>query len=428
MTDTRSLEQAGSERVAWLVTGLCWIALLSEGYDMGALGAVLPVMMTDTQWHISPVTAGLVGSAALAGMFFGGYLMGLLADRFGRKPAYLTAFTLFSLASGLGAMMPGVPAFSFCRFLAGIGVGGIVPIASALTSEYAPEGKANRYYAVMYSGYSAGIFAAAGVSALSVQALGWRFVVGLGAAPLLLLPGIMRYLPESLRFLQSRGRLDEARRLAGHLHLPLPAVQPSSGALPRPGIRALFQPGYARATWGFWLTTFAAMILVYGLNTWLPQIMRTAGYDLGSSIMFLGVFALSSSVGGVGLGLLADRIGQGATIVAGFVMGAVAILWLAQPHALAVTYAIVAVAGIGAVSSAVMVTSYLSSYFPPECRATAVGSCLSFSRFGAVSGPILGGFVAKWHLDISWNFRIFAMAALLAACAITLVPRKIAGR
>jgi AAHS family benzoate transporter-like MFS transporter len=437
MTDFRSVprpddhaaSRAGrGERVAWLVTALCWIALFSEGYDMGALGAVLPVMMGDSQWHISPVTAGLVGSAALAGMFFGGYLMGLLADRFGRKPAYLTAFTLFSLASGVGALMPTVPAFSLCRFLAGIGVGGIVPIASALTSEYATAGKANRYYAVMYSGYSVGIFAAAAVSALSVQVLGWRFVIGLGAAPLLLLPVVMRNLPESIRFLQSRGRFDDARRLAERLKLPLPVFQPAAAAAPRAGIRALFQPGYAQATWGFWLTTFAAMILVYGLNTWLPQIMRTAGYDLGSSIMFLGVFALSSAVGGVGLGLLADRIGQGATIVAGFAMGALAILCLVQHHALVVTYIIVAVAGIGAVSSAVMVTSYLSSYFPPEYRATAVGSCLSFSRFGAVIGPVLGGFVAKWHLDISWNFKIFAMAAILAALSITLVPRRVAGR
>jgi MFS transporter, AAHS family, benzoate transport protein len=431
MTDLRSMHradddvmvEAGGERVAWLVTALCWIALFSEGYDMGALGAVLPAMMTDAQWHISPVIAGLVGSAALAGMFFGGYLMGLLADRFGRKPAYVTAFTLFSLASGVGAMMPTVPGFSLCRFLAGVGVGGIVPIASALTSEYAPAGKANRFYAVMYSGYSVGIFAAAAVSALSVQTLGWRFVIGLGAAPLLLLPVILRYLPESMRFLQTRGRQEDARRLAARLGLPLPAPRLAAGASPAAGIRALFQPGYAQATWGFWLTTFAAMILVYGLNTWLPQIMRTAGYDLGSSIMFLGVFALSSSVGGVMLGLLADRIGQGPTIVAGFAMGAVAILCLAQPHALAVTYAIVAIAGIGAVSSAIMVTSYLSSYFPPEYRATAVGSCLSFSRFGAVSGPILGGFVAKWHLDISWNFKLFALAAILSALAITLVPR-----
>jgi AAHS family benzoate transporter-like MFS transporter len=329
---------------------------------MGALGAVLPAMMADAQWHISPVTAGLVGSAALAGMFFGGYLMGLLADRFGRKPAYLTAFTLFSLASGLGALMPSVTGFSLCRFLAG--VGGIVPIASALTSEYAAPGKANRQYALMYSGYSIGIFGAAAVSTLSVQTLGWRFVIGLGAAPLLLLPVIMRYLPESIRFLQNSGRIEEARDLARRLHFAEPTPQLSSNALPKASIRALFQPIYATATWGFWFTTLFAMVVVYGLNTWLPQIMRTAGYDLGSSIMFLGVFALSSSVGGIALGGVADRIGQGRTIIAGFTMGAIAILWLAQPHSLPVTYMIVALAGIGAVSSAVMVTSYLSSYFP----------------------------------------------------------------
>lgn len=413
-----------ARRVSILVTTLCWIALFSEGYDMGALGAVLPSMMTDAAWHLEPETAGFIASAALVGMFFGGYAFGTLADRFGRKQAFIACFTLFSVSSALGAFAPTPFIFALCRMFAGAGVGGIVPIASALTAEYAQPGTANRQYAVMYSGYSLGIFAAALLSFFLIEAHGWRLIIGFGAVPLLLLPAIIRLLPESLHFLLEQGRTSQAAALAHRLGIALPTdIHTETAHEPRPGVLVLFRPGWAQATTGFWLATFTGMILVYGLNTWLPQIMRKSGYDLGPSIMFLGVFALASSVGGVLLGAIADRFGRGRTIMIAFLIGAVAILSLAHAWPLPVTYAIVAVAGVGTVSAAVMVTSYLSSYFPARYRATAVGSCLSFSRFGAVCGPLLGGFIAKYALAIEWNFAIFAVAGLGAAASIMLVPR-----
>jgi len=419
-----SIARGAVHRTSTLVTTLCWIALFSEGYDMGALGAVLPSMMSDPAWNLDPGTAGLMASAALVGMFFGGYVFGIFADRFGRKPAYLVCFSLFSVASGLAAMAPSPLIFAICRFFAGAGVAGIVPIASALTCEYAPPGQANRQYAIMYSGYSIGIFAAALCSFSSVEWLGWRFVVGIGAAAIVLLPLILAKLPESLDFLMSQNRLDEARALAARLGLELPASEKKGNDSPRPGVRALFQPGWRSATLGFWLATFCGMIVVYGLNTWLPQIMRGAGYDLGPSIMFLGVFALASSVGGIGLGTIADRMGRGRTIFGAFVVGAIAILALSHHWPLPLTYLLVAIAGIGSVSAAVMVTSYLASYFPPRYRATAVGVCISFSRFGAISGPLLGGFIAKNGMAITWNFAIFALAAVGAGLSIMLVPSR----
>ncbi|PZU60948.1 MAG: MFS transporter [Sphingobium sp.] len=421
---------ASVRRVSIIVTALCWFALFSEGYDMGALGAVLPAMINDPVWRLDPAVAGMIASAALVGMFFGAYIFGTFADRFGRKPSYLACFTLFSVASGLAAIAPSPAIFALCRFFAGAGVGGIVPIAAALTCEYAPPGKANRQFAIMYSGYSVGIFGAALCSFLAVETHGWRFVIGLGAAALLLLPVMIRYLPESIAFLLARGRDEEAQAIALRLDVPMrgDTDDGGQGTGARPGVRALFRPGWISATLGFWFATFSGMILVYGLNTWLPQIMRAAGYDLGPSIMFLGVFALASSVGGILLGAIADRVGRGLTIMAAFAVGAVAILMLSHAWPLPVTYGIVAIAGVGSVSAAVMVTSYLSSYFPANLRATAVGCCISFSRFGAVSGPLIGGFIAKYHLAISWNFVAFALAGLGAGASMLLVPRNPATR
>lgn len=418
-----SPQRAISARVTWL----CWFALFAEGYDMGALGAVMPGLLSDRAWHLTPATAGLLGSAALVGMFFGAYLFGTVSDRSGRKRCLLICLALFSLASGCAAVAPTPTWFAVFRCISGLGIGGVVPVAAALTSEFAPPGQQNRQFALMYSGYSLGILGSAIASFLLLQSHGWRLVIGLGVLPVLLLPLIARLLPESVIYLRSCGREAEAAATAARFGIELPETIPT-GQCPATnsarGLKALFASGVRRATIGFWIATFAAMVLVYGLNTWLPQIMRSAGYDLGPSILFLGVFALASSAGGIVLGFFADRVGRSRTITAAFLMGALAILSLAHAWPLTLTYSVVALAGIGSVSAAVMVTSYLASYFPPTLRATAVGCCLSFSRFGAVSGPMLGGLIASYKLHFEWNFVAFSSAALMAAAAILLVPTR----
>ncbi len=412
-------------RTSMLVTSLCWIALFAEGYDMGALGAVMPALLGDASWNLGPGILGMIASSALVGMFFGGYFFGVFSDKYGRKSTLIICFSLFTVASGLAAISPSPTLFALCRFFAGLGVGGVVPVAAALTSEYAPPGKANRQFALMYSGYSLGIFAAALASFAMLEITGWRWVIGLGFAPILIVPVFLRWLPESVASLMSRGREAEARLLATRLNVALAdGPGPDEGAAVSPGVRALFQPGFVSATLGFWFATFAGMILVYGLNTWLPQIMRSAGYELGPSIMFLGVFSLASAIGGVFLGNSADRFGRSRVIMAAFFGGAVTILLLSHRWPLPITYVIVALAGIGTVSAAVMVTSYLASYFPPTLRATAVGCCISFSRFGAVCGPLLGGMIAEYKLDVTWNFVLFAGSAVLAGLSILLVPNR----
>ncbi|MCJ2182444.1 MFS transporter [Novosphingobium sp. 1949] len=413
-------------RTSRMVTAICWFALVCEGYDLGSLGAVLPRMLVYKPWSLTPTMAGAMASAALAGAFFGGYLLGMFGDRFGRKPAFLICLTVFSAATGLAAFAASPLEFAFWRFIAGVGIGGIVPASSSLTTEFAPRGQANKAFAIMFSGYSLGIFGSAVMSYFIVLDFGWRMVFAIGALPLLLVPIFAWLLPESLNFLQSAGRHGTAQALSAKLGVPMPEPEtaPDTGAEPKAGLRALFARGNALATTGFWLATFMDMILVYGLNTWLPEIMRAAGYDLGPSILFLGVFALASAVGGVLLGAIADRVGRRLTIIASFTMGAVMIVLLAFPWPLPVTYAIVGLAGIGSVSAAVLVTSYLAAYFSARLRATAVGTCISFSRFGAVCGPMMGAMIAQYHLPTAWNFLFFALAALLAGASILLVPPR----
>ncbi|SEK00780.1 MFS transporter, AAHS family, benzoate transport protein [Sphingobium sp. AP50] len=405
------------------VTWLCWFGLLAEGYDLGVFGAVLPGLLSDRLWKLTAVQAGMLASLALVGMFLGGFLIGTISDRIGRRGCFIGCIALFSAATGAAATALDPTVFGLFRFISGIGVGGMIPVASALVTEFAPPERRGREFAIMYSGYSIGIFAAALVGYVFLASHGWRAVMLVGASPLLLLPVLAAKLPESPALLLRAGKVDRARAIASRFGVDLRQhdAQRVGAAGWRMALR-IFAPEYRRATAGFWAATFLGMVVVYGLNTWLPQIMRSGGYDLGPSLLFLGVFALASSAGGVLLGILADRWGRGRVIASAFLLGAVAILLLATRWPLPVTYVVVAAAGVGSVSAAVLVTAYLASYFPADLRATAVGWCLSFSRSGAIAGPMLGAAVVQARLPTATNFQIFAVMALLSGIAILVVP------
>ncbi|WP_219539965.1 MFS transporter, partial [Nonomuraea guangzhouensis] len=204
------------------------------------------------------------------------------------------------------------------RFVAGLGLGGVVPTAIALTVEYAPAHRRNLYNALMYSGYSVGGILAALLALMLLAEHGWRPMFWIGAAPIVLvLPLALRYLPESAGFLLARGRRAEAEALASRYGLVLDEIAedeaaraPQEQATRTRSIAVLFRRDVLAATLLFGAASFCGLLLVYGLNTWLPQIMRQAGYPLGSSLQFLLVLNLGAIVGTIMVSFLADRFGS----------------------------------------------------------------------------------------------------------------------
>jgi len=190
---------------------------------------------------------------------------------------------------------------------------------------------------------------------------------------------------------------------------------------------AVFSPRHLRATLCFWGALFLGMMLVYGLNTWLPQIMRKNGYDLGSSLSFLLVFSLASAIGGLVLGQFADKTEPRKIVALFFLVGAVGIYCLTYNNPLVVNYLWVALAGVGSISSSLILTGYLAGYYPAHARGAATGWALSFARIGAMSGPIVGGYLASLQLPLAWNFIAFSCAAVLAAVFVILIPGRYAG-
>ncbi|GHD07986.1 MFS transporter [Zhihengliuella salsuginis] len=421
------------QRVTTRVLFCCWLAILAEGYDVGVLGAVMPALKEYADWGLDPLALGVLGSYALVGMLIGALFIGTLSDRYGRRRMLALSMVIFTLTQLGAAFAPTPEVFGVFRLLGGLGMGGIIPVAAALTIEYSEPKKRSFNYGVMFSGYSLGIVMAAIVAMATLESLGWRWVVGFGALPILLLPFIMKAVPESLEYLVATGKADRAEAQAARLGVE-PFVVADWAHTPGEGegggnlkwyqaLTLLFSARYIFATICFWVALFCGLLLVYGLNTWLPSIMREAGYDLGPSIGFLLVFALSSAVGGLVIGRLADKYGKKIMLVSFYALGAVGIVMLMVPANLFVSYIFVAIAGIGSISTSLVLTGWVPDYYPSFARGTATGWALAFARVGAIAGPMLGGAVAAANMDFAWNFIIFAAIGLLGAFMVALIPR-----
>lgn len=419
-------------RTTYTVLFVCWLAILFEGYDVGVMGAVLPALADDKNWNLSSIELGLLGSYALVGMFVGSFVVGTLSDLLGRRRMLLACVTLFSLTMIGAAWAPTPTWFAVFRLAGGLGLGGLIPVAAALTIEYSPPAKRGFNYGVMYSGYSLGILCSAAVAMIMLSQLGWRWVIGVGALPLLLVPVLARLLPESLEYLLAKGDEAGARAQAQRLGITsLESFRPRevSGekATWRDVMAAVFAPRHLRATLCFWGALFLGLMLVYGLSTWLPQIMRKNGHDLGSSLSFLLVFSLASAIGGLLLGRFADKTEPRRIMAVFFLAGGVGIYCLTFNNPLAVNYLWVALAGVGSISTSLILTGYLTGYYPAHARGAAAGWALSFARIGAMSGPIVGGYLASLKLPLAWNFMAFSSAAVLAAVFVMLIPARYAG-
>ncbi|MGW0335673.1 MFS transporter [Streptomyces sp. NPDC003011] len=411
MSSSPSLSARGG-RLAVLVVGLCWLAVLFDGLDMFIYGSVLPHMLETKALGITADQAGDLGSYATFGMLVGALTAGTIADRIGRKKLMVSCVTLFSLASGLCAISGGVAVFGLGRTLAGIGLGGLLPTAISMVSDYAPRGRAALTIGVLMTAHHAGGILSAYVAKWLVEPAGWRAAFWVCVLPLLFAPVLARFLPESLSFLVAKGRTDEARALAARYEVELPAAKADTKGADRwTNLANLFRGGEWAQTLLYWLASFGGLLLVYGVATWLPTLMRSQGYNLGSALTFVVLFNLGGIVGMLIAGRASDRFGAPRISAIWFALTAAGVFLLSVHMPLGVTFLVVFLTGVFLNSAQTMIYATVSIRSTPDNRATAVGWTSGMGRFGAVFGPWLGGqLLAAGNGD--WGFTAFALAGV----------------
>lgn len=425
MSVTPTQEAKRRRTLVWIVS-LSTVGLMFDGYDLVVYGTVVSTFLRDPS-HIGavdPALAGALGSYALLGVLVGALVAGSIGDFLGRRKMMLGAYAWFSLGMAATAFTHTATSFGIFRFLTGLGVGVLLATTAALVSEFAPKGKKNLCNAITYSGVPLGSLAAAALAIVLLEHIGWRGMFLIGALPFVtLLPLAVWKMPESVVWLVSRGRIDEARAIAAETGVEMPAVAAAAvreeqGAA---GYRGLFGDFLAPAV-VIGLMSATGLLLVYSLNTWLPELMLRAGFNAKGSLSFLLVLNGAAALGPIIVARFADRFGPKPVVAASFLLGAAAIAALTLKLPLAALLAIVALVGVGTSGTQTLIYGFAANYFPTRVRGAGVAWCAGFGRLGGVGGPLVGGLLIAAGLSIEAILLILAGLALVGVALTLLVP------
>ncbi len=418
--------------VAW-----CLLIILFDGYDLAINGVVLPLLMDD--WGLSAVQAGMLASTALAGMMFGAMIFGSLADKIGRKKVIMICIVLFSGLTFARGFASNPTEFGILRFLAGLGIGGVMPNLVALTSEYAPQKMRSTLVTTMFSGYAVGGVMAALLGSWFTPSFGWEIMFFIAGIPLFLLPVIWKYLPESLTFIVKENKQEEARKIVRKLAPNVTVKEDTTFELYKvdvpeaANVASLFRRGRATNTLLFWVAFFTCLLTMYALSSWLPKLMMAAGYSMDNSLMFMMIMNVGAVVGIVGGGILADRFHLKPVLMFLGIMGAIVMSLMGFQSNQFLLYILVFLAGAASIGSQMLLYSYVAQFYPLAVRSTGIGWSSAIGRMGAIVGPILIGGLLGMNLPAHFNFIAVGLPVLITAIAVALImhddePEKIAAQ
>jgi MFS transporter, AAHS family, 4-hydroxybenzoate transporter len=401
---------------------ICAAVLFLDGFDTQAMGYVAPALAKE--WGLGKAALGPVFSAGLFGLMIGALLFGPLADRIGRKTIIIGSTLAFGIGALVTATVQDVSTLLIVRFLTGLGLGGAMPNAIAMTSEFNPHRRRATMVMIMFCGFSVGAALGGLLAADLIPRFGWRsvFIVG-GVTPLVLVPILALRLPESVRFLALRG--NASARVADLLRRIDPRAAFASDAafvvqeshLAGLPVAHLFREGRAAVTLLLWVVFFMSLLDLYFLANWLPTVLNDLGASVSQAVVIGSMLQVGGVVGTFALGSLIDRFSFRALALvyfaAVFAVGAIGQL---GHSAMLVTIAIFA-AGFCIVGGQIAANALAAGFYPTSVKATGVGWALGIGRIGSIVGPVVGGVLLEQKWSAAAVFMAAAGAALCAACA-----------
>jgi MFS transporter, AAHS family, 4-hydroxybenzoate transporter len=374
-------------RVAWL----CGLVLCLEGYDIAAVGYAVPSLVD--AWRVPPSGFTQVLTAGNVGLLLGSLCAGLLGDRMGRKPVLLSCVAAFGTFSLLSALAGAPLELAALRLLTGLGLGGGIPLAIALVSDFSPRMAQGRLVILMSAGIPIGFTLGGLLASQLVVAFGWAgiFVVG-GALPLAMLPPLAVRLPESMAL--------------------------SSAPRPRRLVTALFRDGYASTTVLLWAMNLFNLLSNYLILLWTPAILHGAGATPSQAIFATSIYGLGIILGALLAAFVADRFGLERVLTYAVTFGALCVLsiGLFDPSFWGLSAAICG-AGVGIGGCQAGLNALSGQIYPPTIRSTGAGWALGLGRVGAIVGPLLGGVL----LVLGLRAQDIFVAAAISASAVALL-------
>jgi MFS transporter, AAHS family, 4-hydroxybenzoate transporter len=421
--NVRDIIDAGRvSRFQAMIGALCFLIVALDGFDIAIIGFIAPHVRSD--WNLSVIALGPLFSAGLLGLMMGAFLSGPLADRIGRRGVLILSVAWFGAACLGSAAAPNIEWLVVLRFLTGFGLGGAMPNAITLTSEFSPERRRGTLLTLMFCGFSLGSALGGVVTAYLVAEFGWRGVLVIGGLlPLMLVPVLWFALPESVRFL-ALGKGNEARiaailkRVAPDRAVAGTRCYTSDERASASPVARLFDADCRRGTLLLWLAFFMSLLLLYMLINWLPILGARAGLSLKQASVFAGLLQGGGVLGAIVLGVLIDRFDAYKVVSAAYLVGAAAVASLAAAGSAWWLAAGIFVTGFCVSGSQVCANVIASGFYPTSSRATGVAWALGVGRIGAIAGSFGGALMLSAGWSNAALYLVLALPAALSAAGI----------
>ena len=401
-----------------LVTGLGW---LFDSMDTGLIAFILPVLAKE--WGLAPGQMGLIGSIGLIGMALGAVVSGTIADRIGRKKVFTITVLLYSIASAFCALSWNYQSLLVFRFLVGFGLGGELPVAATLVSEYAPSRVRGRFIVLLESFWGLGWIAAACIAYFFIPLYGWRMAFLIGALPALYVCLIRMHMPESVRYLLAHGRVGEARQivvsLERQLHVPVAPFVSEKETVPvvaKASFRELWKKPFMSRTIMLWLVWFGINFSYYGIFMWLPSLVFQQGFTVVKTFEYVLIMTLAQLPGYYCAAWLVDKIGRKYTLSAFLLFSGVASYFFGHASTAATLMMWGSVMSFFNLGAWGVLYTYTPEQYPTAIRALGSGWAAGFGRFGGMAAPMMVGALLARSFGFASVFYMFAL--VFAAVAV----------
>jgi len=420
VTDVLETSPIGTLQVR--VFTLSMLCLIMDGFDVQAMGYAAPALIAD--WGIKGPALGPVFAAANFGVLLGSLLFSMVADKVGRRPVLVTGTFFFSVLTIATSYSQDVTQLLWLRFISGLGLGCIIPQATALVGEFSPRRSRVTLMMCITVGFTLGAAIGGFVAAWLIPNFGWRsvFLFG-GTVPFAIAIAMAWGLPESLQFLAVRKvKRAELTRWLRQLDPSLPigdgtAYVANEGSKAGVPLMHLFRDGRTGFTLLLWVVNFMNITILYSLSNWLPTVVTGMGYPTQTAVLVGTVLQVGGTIGTFGLAWLIARRGFVPVLAVTFAIATVSIALIGQPGiSLALLTAIVFIAGWCVVGGQPGLNALSGTYYPTYLRSTGVGAGLGVGRAGGILGPYIGGVL----LAQQWSSQQLFWAAALPAVISTI--------
>ncbi len=412
-----------------VITGLGW---MFDAMDTGIIAFVLPSLAK--AWSLTAAQVGYIGSAGLVGMALGAVLSGSAADRIGRKKMFASTLILYSIATGLCGIAWNFASLVILRFLVGFGLGGQLPVAVTLVSEYAPPDKRGRFIVLLESFWGVGWLAAALIAYLLIPHYGWQMAFFIGAVPALYVFYLWNWVPESVRYLLDKGQIKEAHDIVCDIErraglAPVnEMIAPPSEPVKRNAFSDIWAPEFFKRTLVLWIIWFGIVYSYYGIFTWLPSLMVGQGYTVLKTFEYVLIMTLAQLPGYFAAAYLVDRIGRKATLGGFLALSAVAAFFFGQggtPGVVLLWGSLMSFFNLGAWG---VVYTYTPELYPTRIRAFGSGWAAAVGRIGGILAPTIVGFMLQGQGGFQMIFTMFTAVMLLVAVTVWLAGEETKGK